>query len=69
MSRVLLETNAWLWMAADDDRLGPAARSLILRPEMELLLSTSVAHQRRHDEPLRHCDYRRSAVRESRCNG
>jgi PIN domain nuclease of toxin-antitoxin system len=39
MNRVLLDTNAWLWMAADDDRLGPSARSLILRADTELVLS------------------------------
>lgn len=39
MNRILLDTNAWLWMAADDDRLGPLARSLILNAETELVLS------------------------------
>ena len=39
MTRVLLDTNAWLWMAADDDRLGPLARTLITNAETELVLS------------------------------
>lgn len=39
MIRVLLDTNAWLWMASNDARLGPLARTLIIDPETELVLS------------------------------
>jgi PIN domain nuclease of toxin-antitoxin system len=39
VTRLLLDTNAWLWMAADDDRLGESARNLILNAETELVLS------------------------------
>lgn len=37
--QVLLDTNAWLWMASDSDRLGLEARRLIVDPETELILS------------------------------
>jgi PIN domain nuclease of toxin-antitoxin system len=39
MTRVLLDTNAWLWMASNDPRLGPMARNLIADLETELVLS------------------------------
>jgi PIN domain nuclease of toxin-antitoxin system len=39
MTVLLLDTNAWLWMAADDDRLGPLAKSLITAADTELVLS------------------------------
>jgi PIN domain nuclease of toxin-antitoxin system len=39
MTRVLLDTNAWLWMASNDSRLGPSARNLIADLETELVLS------------------------------
>jgi PIN domain nuclease of toxin-antitoxin system len=39
MTRVLLDTNAWLWMASNDPRLGPLARNLIADLETELVLS------------------------------
>jgi PIN domain nuclease of toxin-antitoxin system len=39
MTRVLLDTNAWLWMASNDSRLGPMARNLIADLETELVLS------------------------------
>ena len=39
MSTLLLDTNAWLWMAAGADQLGPVARRLIDDPETDLVLS------------------------------
>jgi PIN domain nuclease of toxin-antitoxin system len=39
MTQVLLDTNAWLWMASNDPRLGPMARNLIADLETELVLS------------------------------
>ena len=39
MIRVLLDTNAWLWMASNDARLGTLARTLITDPKTELVLS------------------------------
>jgi PIN domain nuclease of toxin-antitoxin system len=39
MTRVLLDTNVWLWMASDDERLGPLARTLISHADTELVLS------------------------------
>jgi PIN domain nuclease of toxin-antitoxin system len=39
VTRLLLDTNAWLWMAADDSQLGPASRELINDVNTELVLS------------------------------
>jgi PIN domain nuclease of toxin-antitoxin system len=39
MTPVLLDTNAWLWMASNDPQLGPSARNLIADLETELVLS------------------------------
>jgi PIN domain nuclease of toxin-antitoxin system len=39
MTRLLLDTNAWLWMAADDPKLGPSTRNLINAADTELVLS------------------------------
>jgi PIN domain nuclease of toxin-antitoxin system len=41
--RFLLDTCAFLWMLVDDPRLGQHARSLILDPDSELLLSAASA--------------------------
>jgi PIN domain nuclease of toxin-antitoxin system len=29
VNRILLDTNVWLWMALDDEHLGPSTRRLI----------------------------------------
>ncbi|MEO6125186.1 MAG: type II toxin-antitoxin system VapC family toxin [Ilumatobacteraceae bacterium] len=39
MTRLLLDTNAWLWMASDSARLGPNTRQLVQSSETELVLS------------------------------
>ncbi len=39
MSTLLLDTNAWLWMAAGANQLGPVARRLIDDPDTDLVLS------------------------------
>lgn len=41
--RVLLDTNAWLWMLNDDEQLGPHARAIILDDESDLILSAVCA--------------------------
>jgi PIN domain nuclease of toxin-antitoxin system len=43
VTRLLLDTNVWLWMAADDSRLGRAARDLLNSEETELVLSAVCA--------------------------
>ena len=43
MTRFLLDTNAWLWMAADDSQLGPSTRDLINDVDTELVLSAVCA--------------------------
>ena len=37
--RILLDTNAWLWITGDSSRLGPAARQIVLADENEIVLS------------------------------
>jgi PIN domain nuclease of toxin-antitoxin system len=39
--RVLLDTEVWLWMQADPDRLSEAARRIVEPAENELLLSAA----------------------------
>jgi PIN domain nuclease of toxin-antitoxin system len=39
--RVLLDTQVWLWMQADPDRLSEAARRIVEPAENELLLSAA----------------------------
>jgi PIN domain nuclease of toxin-antitoxin system len=41
--RVLLDTQAWLWMAAAPDRLSARARTLVENADHELLLSAASA--------------------------
>ena len=41
--RILVDTQCWLWMVADPDRLSRAARALIASEEHELLLSAASA--------------------------
>jgi len=41
--RVLLDTQAWLWMLAAPERLAPATRKLLTRSDNELLLSAASA--------------------------
>ena len=41
--RVLLDTQAWLWMLAAPERLAPATRKLVASPDHELLLSAASA--------------------------
>lgn len=43
MERILLDTQAWLWMAAEPERLSDEARALVEDPERELLLSAASA--------------------------
>jgi PIN domain nuclease of toxin-antitoxin system len=39
--RLLLDSHALLWWAADDDRLGPSTRDAINAPENEVFLSAA----------------------------
>ena len=39
--RLLLDTQAWLWMAAAPDRLSPRARAIVEDEDNELLLSSA----------------------------
>lgn len=41
--RVLLDTHAWLWWHAGDERLGPKTRAMIACPENDVLFSAVVA--------------------------
>jgi len=41
--RVLLDTQAWLWMLAAPERLAPASRRLLTKSDNELLLSAASA--------------------------
>ena len=41
--RLLLDTQAWLWMVADPDRLSRRARRLVQRADTELFLSAATA--------------------------
>lgn len=41
--RVLLDTHTFLWAAADDRRLSPAARALIEGPEHDVVFSAASA--------------------------
>ena len=41
--RILLDTHAFLWAAADDRRLSPAARAIIEDPAHEVLFSAASA--------------------------
>jgi len=41
--RVLLDTQAWLWMLAAPERLAPASRKLLTKSDNELLLSAASA--------------------------
>ena len=41
--RVLLDTHAFLWWMTDDGRLSPRARTVILDPGSELMLSAASA--------------------------
>ncbi len=41
--RVLLDTQAWLWMLAAPERLAPATRKLLTKSANELLLSAASA--------------------------
>jgi len=41
--RVLLDTQAWLWMLAAPERLAPGTRKLLTRSDNELLLSAASA--------------------------
>ena len=41
MERILLDTRAWLWMAAEPERLSDRARELVEDPGRELLLSAA----------------------------
>ncbi len=43
MTRVLLDTNAWLWMMTDSERLGAAARQVVADEANELVLSAVCA--------------------------
>ena len=37
--RLLLDTQVWLWLIGDEDRLTPEARSMLAAPDSELFLS------------------------------
>jgi len=39
--RLLVDTCTFLWMVADPDRLSPAAASMLVEPEHEVLLSAA----------------------------
>lgn len=39
--RLLLDTHAWLWMAADESRIGERARQILRDPDTELFLSAA----------------------------
>ncbi len=39
--RILLDTQAWLWMLADPERLSERARRLVVAPDNDLLLSAA----------------------------
>ncbi len=41
MTRFLVDTHAFLWLAVDDPRLSPRARSLFADPSHEFLLSAA----------------------------
>lgn len=41
--RILLDTHAFLWWMADDERLSPRARTVIIEPANTLLLSAASA--------------------------
>jgi len=41
--KLLLDTQAWLWMVADPDRLSRRARRLVQRADSELFLSAATA--------------------------
>lgn len=41
--RLLLDTQVWLWMVQDPDRLGPEARQKLTDPSSVLLLSAASA--------------------------
>ena len=41
--RVLVDTQVWLWMVADPDRLSRAARALVTSDDHELFLSAASA--------------------------
>jgi PIN domain nuclease of toxin-antitoxin system len=41
--RILLDTQVWLWMQAESQRLSGKTRELVLDPENELLLSAASA--------------------------
>lgn len=43
MTRLLLDTNAWLWMMSDSERLGTAARQVVADEANELILSAVCA--------------------------
>lgn len=43
MTSALLDTHAFVWAAADPDRLGDTARALIENPETHLLVSAASA--------------------------
>jgi len=41
--RLLLDTHAFLWWVADDERLSPRAAALIAEPSNEVLVSAAIA--------------------------
>ena len=41
--RILLDTQAWLWMVSDPDRLSRRARRLVQRSDSELFVSAATA--------------------------
>lgn len=41
--RILLDTQCWLWMVGEPERLSDDARALVEDPELELLLSAASA--------------------------
>ncbi len=43
MTRLLLDTNAWLWMMSDSDRLGRFARAVVTDDATDLVLSAVCA--------------------------
>ena len=40
LSSVLLDTHVWIWAQLEPERLGPATKSLLLKPESQLHVAT-----------------------------